>query len=141
MMSYKNINYYFFLIFFKLIIFYIVGFVVLDCLYDCGGIVIFFFFGIGKDCYLDEYYKIECKEIFILRKFVFVFLLFDFDVVSIIFFNLRIDYRNGLLEIFRWYGLVCVKILIILIGCFKDGNKIGEELIMNLIGSFFFIDD
>ncbi|KAH0901139.1 hypothetical protein HID58_040642, partial [Brassica napus] len=141
MMSYKHTNYYLFLILFKLTILYTADFAASDCLHDCGGIAIPFPFGIGKDCYLDEHYKIECKETPTSRKLVPVLSSFDLDVVSITLPIPKTDYRYGFLETSRRYGSVRVKIPTISTGCPNDGNKTGEELIMNLTGSPFFIDD
>nr|VDD48385.1 unnamed protein product [Brassica oleracea] len=140
-MSYKHTNYYLFLILFKLTILYTADFAASDCLHDCGGIAIPFPFGIGKDCYLDEHYKIECKETPTSRKLVPVLSSFDLDVVSITLPIPKTDYRYGFLETSRRYGSVRVKIPTISTGCPNDGNKTGEELIMNLTGSPFFIDD
>ncbi|XP_013584178.1 PREDICTED: wall-associated receptor kinase-like 18 [Brassica oleracea var. oleracea] len=136
-MSYKNTNYSLFLILFKLTILYTADLAASDCLSDCGGIEIPFPFGTRKGCYLDEHYKIECKETPTSRKLVPVLSSVGVDVVSITPPSPRTDYRYGSFDSSRRYGLVRVKIPTVSTGCRNDGKESGT---LNLTGSPFFVD-
>ncbi|KAF8110825.1 hypothetical protein N665_0078s0019 [Sinapis alba] len=138
-MSYKITNTSFFLIILKLLlslVLYTADLTALSsCKRECGGVSIPFPFGIGKDCYLDKYYEVECR---ITPRKLVPFLSFTRqEVVSIILPNHETTFGDA---VNRHYGLVRVKKRITSTRCSTDGKEIVGGSLMNLTGSPFFSD-
>ncbi|KAL0872868.1 hypothetical protein Bca101_022573 [Brassica carinata] len=144
MMSYKNTKCSLFSVLLKLpllLLPYTADVAASTCPSDCGGILIPYPFGIGKNCYLDKFYEIECQNTPTSRKHVPVLPSVGADVVSITLPNQKRDYRYGLYDSTRPYGLVTVKFPMITTGCSADEKESKVGLVMNLTGTPFFTDD
>lgn len=143
-MSYEHTECSFFLNLFKLLlllVFYSADLAAsIPCQSECGGIDIPYPFGIGKDCYLDKYYEIECRNI-PPRKLVPFLSVISKEIVSISLPSAEtyFAYLSTALDRHESFGLVRVKFPITSAGCFNDGRESSGSK-MNFTGSPFFID-
>ncbi|EOA37407.1 hypothetical protein CARUB_v10011311mg [Capsella rubella] len=97
-----------------------------SCQTECGNIKIPYPFGIEKGCYLNEWYKIVCKN----ATSPFLFRM-GMEVVNISLPEKEYgDYNSGS------FGYIRVKSPITSVGCSTDGKGYGSAL--NLTGSPFF---
>ncbi|CAH8352895.1 unnamed protein product [Eruca vesicaria subsp. sativa] len=130
MMRCKNKNYSLFLILFKLLLLPADS---SSCPSKCGGVRIPYPFGIGKSCYLEKSYEIECRSTARSRKPVPFLSVINKEVVSISLPNMD----NSVVPS---YGIVRIRSPITYTGCFTstDGKETGAP-IMNLTGSPMFI--
>ncbi|CAH8274744.1 unnamed protein product [Arabidopsis lyrata] len=143
-MSYENTNCSFYLNLFKLLlllIFYSADLAAsVSCQRECGGIAIPYPFGIGKDCYLEKYYEIECR-ITTSRKLVPFLSVISKEVVSISLPSAESHFAYTITDQDRHesFGLVRVKFPITSTGCFSDGKESAGGLKMNFTDTPFFI--
>ncbi|CAH8385523.1 unnamed protein product [Eruca vesicaria subsp. sativa] len=96
---------------------------------SCGSIKIPYPFGVQEGCYVNEWYKIECRN----GTFPFLFKM-GLEVVKIYFLNEREGFYSS-----SSYGSIRIKSSITSIGCSRDGKNSGS--VLNLTDSPFFIDN
>ncbi|XP_010432907.1 PREDICTED: wall-associated receptor kinase-like 18 [Camelina sativa] len=112
------------------------------CQSECGRVSIRYPFGIGKGCYLEKYYEIECRRNTTSRKPVPFLSAIGKEVVSISppseerYFS----FVSSDEDLHQSFGLVRVKFPITSTGCFSDGNDESGGSTMNFTGTPFFID-
>ncbi|CAH8390954.1 unnamed protein product [Eruca vesicaria subsp. sativa] len=95
---------------------------------SCGGIKIQYPFGIQDGCYLEEWYKVEC------RNATFPFLTkMGIEVVNISFAG---EEEGGYFSSDRPFGSLRVKHPITSVGCSRNGQE--SEPVLNLTNSPFF---
>ncbi|XP_018449691.1 LOW QUALITY PROTEIN: putative wall-associated receptor kinase-like 11 [Raphanus sativus] len=94
---------------------------------SCGNIKIPYPFGIQEGCYLDEWYKIECKN----ATFPFLFKT-DMEVV-----NISLPGEGEIFYSSTSFGSIRLKIPITSVGCSGEGNESGS--VLSLKDSPFFL--
>ncbi|CAF2084265.1 BnaA06g38500D [Brassica napus] len=99
---------------------------------SCGSIKIPYPFGVREGCYLNEWYKIECRN----NTFPFLFKM-GLEVVNFSFPREN-SYTTSSYPSSS-YGSIRIKSLITSVGCSRDGKDSG--LVLNLTDSPFFFED
>ncbi|CAH8355668.1 unnamed protein product [Eruca vesicaria subsp. sativa] len=115
---------------------------VASCASHCGGVEIPYPFGIGKGCYLEKSYEIQCRNTTSGRQQVPFLSAIGKEVVEIylpiVENSVTYESSKGIHSL--TFGLVRVKTPITSAGCLAGGEE-SIESIMNFTGTPFFIDD
>ncbi|XP_013597498.1 PREDICTED: LOW QUALITY PROTEIN: wall-associated receptor kinase-like 18 [Brassica oleracea var. oleracea] len=140
-MIYENTSCIIFLKFLLLLILYFAG-LVSSCESHCGDVEILYPFGIGKGCYLEKSYEIQCRNTTSSGRQIPFLSAIGKEVVYISLPTEETFLSSQSSDIVHYltYGLVRVKTPIISAGCLAGGEEFIES-IMNFTGTPFFIDD
>lgn len=106
----------------------------ISCLTQCGGIDIPYPFGIGKGCYLEKWYEIECVNSSIPGMFEPFLSLIRKQVVSI---TLPSQFHSGYSTLSYGYGSVLIKNPMVSKGC--STNEENSDSLLNLTGTPFYV--
>ncbi|CAN7082088.1 unnamed protein product [Brassica oleracea var. botrytis] len=142
-MSYENTRCSIFLKLLLLLILYSAG-LVSSCESHCGVVKIPYPFGIGKGCYLEKSYEIQCRNTTSSGRQVPFLSAIGKEVVDISLPAEETFLSSRSSEIVHYliiYGLVRVKTPITSAGCLAGGEESIESILMNFTGTPFFFDD
>lgn len=137
-MIYENTSCIIFLKFLLLLILYFAG-LVSSCESHCGDVEILYPFGIGKGCYLEKSYEIQCPNTTSSGRQIPFLSAIGKEVVYISLPTEETFLSSQSSDIVHYltYGLVRVKTPIISAGCLAGGEEFIES-IMNFTGYPFF---